>query len=179
MSKKEIMIQLGLSVAVLLFFGVKDTFFPAKPKATPTPSATPIIEQSGAQMLDAAAIALLNVKLPKVDGQWRVFVINDAGTNSYTLLSSNVADASLANLTRPGYEINTAARVNVKDLDALKALMMKIPTNDTITVIGANGFVVDNITFALIAEGARKSGLNIKMGTWSGPVITLTPAPTK
>jgi hypothetical protein len=174
MSRREILLQLGLCVAILLFFSIKDTFFPSKPAVTPPPVQS-VAPQAGARLLDAEAIAGLELAFPHIDGRWDVYLVEQEGVMSYTLTSSDIKTPDMAFLAKPGYEINTSARVNVKDTDALAALLMRLPTNDTIVVIGANGVEVDAITFALIGDGARKSGLNVEMGSWTAPVITPSP----
>lgn len=177
MTRKEILWQLVLCIAILLFFTIKDTFFPSAATATPTPTQTVTVEQkTGSGLLDAAAVQALDIELPVVDGNWRIFVVDWEGSISYTLLSSNVSDLSMENISKLGYDVGTSARVNVKDTDALAALLQFVPTGDSVTVIGANGITVDNTTYALIADGARKSGLSVKLGEWSGEIATPTPS---
>ena len=178
LTRKEILWQLGLCVAILLFFAIKDTFFPSgAATATPTPIQSITVEQkSGEAALDTSAVLALEIELPVVDGNWRIFVVDWEGSVSYTLLSSNVSDLSMDNLSRPGYDVGESARINVVDTDAMAALLQLVPTGDSVMVIGANGIAVDNTTYALLADGARKSGLSVGLGEWSGDVVT--PSPT-
>ena len=177
MTRKEILLQLGLCVAILLFFTIKDTFFPSGATTAPTPTQTISVEQkTGSGMLDAAAVQALDIELPKGDGNWRVLMVDWEGSVSYTLLSSDVLDLSMENLSKVGYDVGTSARVNVVDIEALAALLQFVPTGDSVIVIGANGISVDNTTYALIANGARKSGLNVKLGEWNGDVVTPSPS---
>jgi len=179
MTRKEMLLQLGLCVAVLLFFTVKDTFFPAAPKTTPPPGNETVQQQAGAVALDKAAVEALDIKLPRSDGKWNLYVVNWNGATTYTLTSSDMKDLSMETLGKPGYDLGgTTARINVKDIDALTALFKKIPTGDSVTIIGANGLTVDGTLYAQIADAALKGGLTRNLGTWTGPVITPSPSPS-
>ena len=62
MTKKQIMIQMTLCVAILAFFAFQEAFFPTdeQKKASPTPtvSAQAVLEASGAETLTADAVGV-------------------------------------------------------------------------------------------------------------------------
>ena len=87
----------------------------------------------------------------------------EGDARSYTLISSNVTDRSTQALQAPGYEIGASVRLNVKGVDALAEALQKVQTGDTLTVIGADGLVVSAADYALIADGANKSGLKVSL----------------
>ena len=63
MTKKQIMIQMTLCIAILAFFAFQEAFFPTdeQKKASPTPtvSAQAVLEASGAETLTAEAVGAL------------------------------------------------------------------------------------------------------------------------
>ena len=78
MTKKQIMIQMTLCVAILAFFAFQEAFFPTdeQKKASPTPtvSAQAVLEASGAETLTADAVGALPQEngLPEASGDWKL-----------------------------------------------------------------------------------------------------------
>ncbi len=182
-TKKEILWQVGICIAILFVFQVKDMFFPAKPTVSPTPVPSSVQQQVSASALDTAAVEALKGKitLPTIDHKWNVFVVNNNGVSTYTLTTTDLAPSKVTMdlLTKPGYDIGgSSVRINVKDIDALTALFKLLPTNDTANFIGANGFAIDGTLYAQLGSAANKGGLKAAMGTWDAPVITPTPVPS-
>ncbi len=179
-TRKEIIWQVGICVAILLAFQIQETFFPVKPKTTATPAPSSVQQQVSDAALDKTVVEGLKDKitLPTIDHKWNVYVVNSSGVVTYAVTSTNIANLSMDILTKAGYDIGSTVRFNVKDLDALAALFKLLPTNDSVTVIGANGITVDGTLYAQIGNGASKSGLKISMGTWTSPIVTPTPGAT-
>lgn len=175
LTRKEIIWQMGICLAILAFFQVKDMFFP-KTSVTATPAPSAVEEQTGIASLDAAAVESLKLALPVIDHSWNVYVVEWNGARSYTVTSTNLTGITVELLAKAGYDVGATVRINVKDIDALTALFKKLPTGDALIVIGANGFSVDGTLYAQLGNAANKGGLKISMGTWSGPVITPLPS---
>ncbi len=167
LTRKEIMIQLGICIAILLFFSIQEVLWPnmfGGSEQTPAPSTAPIENSVGTETMDLAAVQALTVQFPVMeDRNWFVYVIGEGDARSYTLISSNVTDRSTQALQAPGYEIGASVRLNVKGVDALAEALQKVQTGDTLTVIGADGLVVSAADYALIADGANKSGLKVSL----------------
>ena len=167
LTRKEIMIQLGICIAILLFFSIQEVLWPnmfGGSEQTPAPSTAPIENSVGTETMDLAAVQALTVQFPVMeDRNWFVYVIGEGDARSYTLISSNVTDRSTQALQAPGYEIGASVRLNVKGVDALAEALQKVQTGDTLTVIGADGLVVSAADYALIADGANKSGLRVSL----------------
>lgn len=167
MTRKEIMIQLGICIAILLFFSIQETFWPnmfGKNEETPAPTTAPIENNVGTEVMDLAAVQALTLQFPVMeDRNWFVYVIGEGEARTYTLISSNVTDRTTAALQKPGYEIGTSVRINLKGTDALAEVLQKVQTGDTLTVIGADGLTVSAADYALIADGANKSGLKVSL----------------
>lgn len=167
LTRKEIMIQLGICIAILLFFSIQEVLWPnmfGGSEQTPAPSTAPIENSVGTETMDLAAVQALTVQFPVMeDRNWFVYVIGEGDARSYTLISSNVTDRSTQALQAPGYEIGASVRLNVKGVDALAEALQKVQTGDTLTVIGADGLVVSTADYALIADGANKSGLKVSL----------------
>ena len=179
-TRKEILWQVGICVAILLIFQAKDTFFPSKPSTSPTPAPSSVGAQVSNSALDTAAVEALKGKItiPVIDHKWNVYVVNANGASSYTLTTTDItpAKATMDQLTKAGYDIGgSSVRINVKDIEALTALFKLIPTSDTVNFIGANGYTVDNTLYAQLGNAANKGGLKATLGTWDGPIITPTP----
>ena len=152
MTKKQIMIQMTLCIAILAFFAFQEAFFPTdeQKKASPTPtvSAQAVLEASGAETLTAEN------GLPEASGDWKLYIQADG---SYVLLSPDV-EANAQNISFAGYELGQSVKAHVADSAALSALMYKIPAGGSVTVAKADGTEIDATAYASLADVVRKAG---------------------
>lgn len=159
-TKKQIMIQMTLCIAILAFFAFQEAFFPTdeQKKASPTPtvSAQAVLEASGAETLTADAVGALPQEngLPEASGDWKLYIQADG---SYVLLSPDV-EANAQNISFAGYELGQSVKAHVADSAALSALMYKIPAGGSVTVAKADGTEIDATAYASLADVVRKAG---------------------
>ena len=157
MTKKQIMIQMTLCIAILVFFAFQEAFFPTdkQKNASPAPtvSAQAVLEASGAETLTVGALPQEN-GLPEASGDWKLYIQADG---SYVLLSPDV-EANAQNISFAGYELGQSVKAHVADSAALSALMYKIPAGGSVAVAKADGTEIDATAYASLADVVRKAG---------------------
>ncbi len=170
MTKKQIMIQMTLCVAILAFFAFQEAFFPtdAQKKASPAPtvSAQAVLEASGAEALTAEAVEALPQEngLQEASGDWKLYIQPDG---SYVLLSPDV-EANAENMSFAGYELGQSVKAHVADSAALSALMYKVPAGGSVAVAKTDGSEIDATAYASLADVVRKAGFkDVKLASQS------------
>ena len=160
MTKKQMMIQMGICVAILAFFAFQEAFFPTEEQknASPSPSVSiqAVLESSGAEALTADAVNALPAEngLPEMSGDWKLYIQQDG---SYVLLSPDV-EANAENIATTGYTLGQSVKARVTDSNALSALMYKVPAGGSVSIANADGSEVDATQYASLADVVRKAG---------------------
>ena len=149
MTKKQIMIQMTLCIAILVFFAFQEAFFPTDRQKNASPAPT-------VSALTADAVGALPQEngLPEASGDWKLYIQADG---SYVLLSPDV-EANAQNISFAGYELGQSVKAHVADSAALSALMYKIPAGGSVAVAKADGTEIDATAYASLADVVRKAG---------------------
>lgn len=160
-SKKEIIIELVICLAILGYFGLGDTIGSlGKGKgeeAQPTQTAGVV---SNDTLITAETIGDVSLGLKSSEAGWALYPYTDGGKQYYTLITLGYSN----DLQAPGYLVDgDFARVNAQG-DVGAQLISLVPKGDNIYINEqdvVSGKEVEKSIYAALAEKASNHGLRL------------------